>query len=84
MLFFFPCFNCFNSTKSKENFLLVNLMGYNLKSRGLHFWKVFYHLKILGWTNGFRAIDDLPSAHWLETGTYSRLPAEKDPAPPPP
>ena len=42
-------------------------MGYNLKSGGLHFLKVFYHLKILGWTSGFRTIDDLSSAHWDET-----------------
>ena len=57
--------------KSKENltlhrmekFLLVNLLGYNLKSGGLHFLKVFYLLNNLGWTSGFRAIDDLPSAH---------------------
>ena len=32
-----------------------------------HFWKVFYHLKILGWSSGFRAIDSLPHAHWDET-----------------
>ena len=51
--------------KSKENltlhhmgkFLLVNLLGYNLKSGGLHFLKVFYYLKILGWSSRFRAID---------------------------
>ena len=29
----------------------------NLKSRGLHILKFFYHLNILGWTSGFRAID---------------------------
>ena len=30
-------------------------------------FKKFYHLKILGWSSGFPAIDDLPSAHWDET-----------------
>ena len=44
-------------------FLSVDLLGYNLKSGGLHVLKVFYHLKILGWSSGFRAIDDLPRAH---------------------
>ena len=56
--------------KSKENLTLhhmgkifINLLGYNLKFGGSHFLKVFYLLKILVWTSGFRAIDDLPSAH---------------------
>ena len=34
----------------------------------LYFWKVVYHLKISGWTSGFRAIDHLPRAYWDETG----------------
>ena len=41
--------------------------GINLKSRGLHFFKVFYHLKIWGWSSSFRAIDDLPRELWNET-----------------
>ena len=44
-------------------YLLVNLLGYHLKSGGLHILKVLYLLKILGWASGFRAIDDLSSAH---------------------
>ena len=39
---------------------IYNLVGYILE-------KKIYHLKILGWTSGFRAIDDLPRAHWYET-----------------
>ena len=27
----------------------------------------FYHLKTLGWTCSFEAVDDLPCAHWDET-----------------
>ena len=34
---------------------------------GYIFEKWFYRLKILGWTFGFRATDDLPSVHWDET-----------------
>ena len=37
------------------------------KIGGLQFWKVFYHLKILGCYSGFCTIDDLPLAHWDET-----------------
>ena len=67
------CFHCIKQyKKSKENLMshimgksvLVKLLEYNLKSERLPFWKVFYLLKILGC---FRAIDDLPSAHWNET-----------------
>ena len=66
------CFHCIKTIqKSKEkltlrhmgNFLSVNLLGLNLTSGGLHFLKVFYHLKSLGSSSGFRAIDDLPRAH---------------------
>ena len=38
-----------------------------IKSGGLNVLKSFYHLKILGWSSGFRAIDDLPSPRWDET-----------------
>ena len=48
-------------------FLSVNLLGYILKSERLYFLEVFYHLKILGWSSGFRAMDDLPRAHSDET-----------------
>ena len=73
--YFLSVFTVLNSIKKRskfnyiiwENFLLVDLLGYNLFFGGLHFWKVFYHLKILGWTPGFHAIDDLSSAHWDET-----------------
>ena len=47
-----------------------------IQTRGLHFWKVFYHLNILEWTSGFRAIDDLPHAQWDETGFSSLFPKE--------
>ena len=38
-----------------------------IKSGGLNFLKVFCHLKILGWSTSFRAIDNLPCAHWDES-----------------
>ena len=77
-MLFFVCFHCIKQYKKAKKIwhytlrggggiLLVNLLGYNLKSGGLHFWKAFYHLIILGWASGFRTIDDLPSAHWDET-----------------
>ena len=34
--------------------------------------KSFYHLKSLGWTSGFRAINDLPRAHGVDM-KFSRL-----------
>ena len=33
---------------------------------GYIYEKFFYHLKILGWSSDFCAIDDLPHAHWDE------------------
>ena len=49
---------------------LVFYAGDSLKSGGLHFLNVFYHLKLLGWSSAFRAIDDLPRAHGDETVFY--------------
>ena len=31
------------------------------------YYYYFYHLKTLGWTCSFCAVDDLPRAHWDET-----------------
>ena len=76
MLCYFFClfltvFTAINSTKSKENLtlhhmgkiLLVNLLGYNLKSGGVTFLKSFLAFKTFGMDFSFRAIDDLPSVH---------------------
>ena len=57
--------------KSKENLTLYHigeiffsyLTGIKFKIWKVTFLKMFNHLKILGWTSGFRAIDDLPRAH---------------------
>ena len=50
------------------NLVLLSVkLTLHLKSGGLHFLKNFYHLNILGWSSGFRAIDDLPRVHGDET-----------------
>ena len=52
--------------------------NFNIRFGKIRFgiWKVtflekvsfyFYHLKTLGWTCGFCAVDDLPRAQWDET-----------------
>ena len=38
-------------------------IGIKLKIWRVTFFKSFLPLKILGWTSGFQAIDDLPRAH---------------------
>ena len=79
-------FTAFNNTKKLRKFnitpygellLSVNLLGENLKS-GLHFCNFFYHLKFLGWSSGFRAIDDLPRAHLDETELRALITVEDD------
>ena len=72
-----PVFTALNNTKKSnknnitpygENFLSVNLLGYNyIKIWRVTFLKSFLTLKILGWSSGFRAIDDSPRAHRDET-----------------
>ena len=42
-----------------------NLEGYIFEKFIFIFF--FYHLKTLGWTSGFCAVDNLPRAHWDET-----------------
>lgn len=51
----------FNTTPYGENIYQLTLChtGIKFKSGGLHFLKGFHHLKILEWTSGFRATDDL-------------------------
>ena len=39
---------------------IENLEGYIFENK--------IPLNFLWWTSGFRAIDDLPRAHWVETG----------------
>ena len=63
---FVSVFIALNSTKKQRKFNIrpYGEIFYQLTywDRKLHFLKVCYHLKILGWSYGFRAIDDLPCA----------------------
>ena len=64
-----------NNTKSKEN-LTLHHMGKSFSSKFIVIkfiiWSVafllrFLPLTILGWTYGFRTVDNLPRAHWYAT-----------------
>ena len=52
----------FNITLYGENFISL-LTNIKFKIWRVTFLKVFYHLKFLGQTSGFRSIDDLLCAH---------------------
>ena len=58
-------------------FWLQQTIQKSKESGGLHFWKVFYHWEIMGWTSGFLKIMETASAdafemtcRWLTENRY--------------